>query len=271
MHSASRYCLGVIALIALLVVSPAWGVEAGLLGVQIGATPKDLMRTYGAPAGIIVNGPGGLTLNTMRTGMEGLVSGMPNWARAVWPSGLASDQQMWIYRLKGDLSAGFLIKGQGTEAAVTDIIASSFKPNTKVETEKGIRLGDKFAQVLLNYGYPPIIQPYTAEVAQSAGPISAPTAMGGAGLPTFQIPGGGGPAGMMGGGGEQGMGSGGMYGTGAMRPAPYSGAAAPSSTGTQVAVVNHQPITFTRHCVILYNGLALTLYDFKVVRIHVSQ
>jgi len=294
--------LSLVVLVAVLACAPVWGIEGGLLGIQIGATPKDLMEAYGPPTGIVLTGPGGLTLNTMGPGLgealaaAGLGSagrtgqpGTPDWARPVWPASLASDQQMWIYRLQGGVSAGFIIKGKGLDASVTDIIAASFKANPRVETEKGIRLGDKFAQVLLNYGYPPLIQPYAAEVQ----PVAAPARVGaealaGAGMPTFSLPGGpGGPLGPMGpaaGPGMVGQMRGRMMG-GAFMPGVSPGIArgtGPVATlggtrvvrttpGAQVIVVNHQPVTFTRHCVILYDGLAFTLYDFKVVRIHVTQ
>jgi len=255
----------------LLACAPAMGIENGLLGIQIGATPQDLLRTYGPPGGIVISGPGGLTLNTLRTKDEemqarlGLIGPIapaapPDWARAVLPSSLAADQQMWLYRLKGEVTAGFIIKGNGNDAFTTDIIAASGKPNRSVETERGIHLGDKFSEILISYGYPPLIQPYAGQAQGAPRAAAAAGTLRGAGMPTF---------------GRMGR-SGGPMGAGAMArgagPVPTLGAAvAPAAGGSQVVVISQQPITFTKHCVIIYDGMVFTLHNFRVVRIQVTE
>jgi hypothetical protein len=312
------YAFGVFLLlgIAFALVSPAWALqlESGLLGIQIDATPRDLTKTYGAPKGIIVPGPGGLALNTVRPGMEQLFSelgnvagsptsqvGPPAWATPIWPASLNANQQMWVYVLQGGTLAGFIIKGSGLDATITDIIAASFKPNAKVVTERKVHLGDSYSRVLLNYGYPPLLQPFSGGTTEAAMPIIPSAApLSAAGLPTFNNVIGGrragltGPAGMTGRGGrgrgrmrsaddmEQGgdtgagrsartLGQRGTIGRG-QGPMPTLGAApAPVYPGEAVLLVNQRPVTFTRNCVILYDGLAFTIYNFKVVRIHVTQ
>lgn len=280
----SRY-LGVLLLLAaLLWCVPARAVESGLLGIPIGATPKELMRAYGPPSGVVVPGAGGRpALNSLRSLQEEQLlanlrltaapqtTGVPGWASMILPPTLANDRQMWIYRLKGNLSIGFIIKGNGEEAEVTDIVTASLDPDQRVVTERGIHLGDTFSQILLSYGYPPLIQPFSVE---RAGPGTRPVTAAGAGA---------GPGRGMGG-GPGFRGGMGMRPGGAAAPPP----AAPAGAGAgplptfgvtvirggateQVAVVNQQPITFTKHCVILYDGLAFTLYNFKVVRIQITQ
>jgi hypothetical protein len=277
-----RVLMLIVLLAVLLTALPAMAIESGLLGISIGATPQELMRTYGPAMGVIVAGAGGKpVLNTYLTGEQEILAGLeliptaapvapPGWAKSVLPASLASDQQMWVYRLKGDITAGFLIKGTGEDAAVTDIIAFSLEPNPTVETEGGIRLGDSFAKVLLNYGYPPVLQPYAGRT-EAAAPAAPTRALSGGGSPQFGRMGGA----MRPGRGGRPAGIGARRGVAAARgtgPVPTLGATATVPTGkTQVAVLNHQPITFSKNCMILYNGLAFTLYDFKVVRVQVTQ
>jgi hypothetical protein len=55
---------------------------------------------------------------------------------------------------------------------------------------------------------------------------------------------------------------------------PPLGAAAPLGAAEQftaTAVVNHQTVSFSRDCTIVYEGIAFTLHDMKVFRIHVSE
>jgi len=306
------YAFGVFLLLGITfaLVSPAWALqlESGLLGIQIDATPRDLTKTYGAPKGIIVPGPGGLTLNTVRPGMEQLFSelgnvagsptsqvGPPAWATPIWPAGLNANQQMWVYVLQGGTLAGFVIKGSGLDATITDIIAASFKPNAKVVTERKVHLGDSYSRVLLNYGYPPLLQPFSGGTTEAAMPIiPSATPLSAAGLPTFNNVMGGRRAGLTGRGGRgrgrmrssEGMEQGGNMRTGRRAGTPGQRGtigqgqgpvptleAPPASVypGEAVLVVNQRPVTFTRNCVILYDGLAFTIYNFKVVRIHVTQ
>ncbi|MCJ7752829.1 MAG: hypothetical protein MUQ65_17370 [Armatimonadetes bacterium] len=85
---------------------------------------------------------------------------------------------------------------------------------------------------------------------------------------------GGGGRGGGGGGGRGGGGGGGRGGTRAAGGLPPLGA--PTAAGaaeelTAVAVVDHQQISFSRDCVMIYEGIAFTLHDMKVYRIHVSE
>lgn len=295
------WCLIAAAFALVSLCIPTLANESGLLGVQIGATPKDLTRVYGSPYMIVTSG-----MNTLK--LRQPVKGDPaDWARAVMPASLGDNQQMWIYRLSGAnkavLAAGFVIKGKGPDAYITDVIAASIAANPKVKTERGVRLGDDLKRVLLLYGYPPLIQPYQAQLSTTAG--GRTLTAGGAMMPSFGAsvmrPGaGGGPGamsagpGMMGGGpGMMGMGMPGMMGgaggPGMMRPGAGAagrgaigsgtGPVAPAGStttvtaapGSQVLVVDQRPVTFTDNCVILYDGMAFTLYKFKVVRIQVTQ
>ena len=130
--------MGILGLVLLVMLSlaslPAQALEAGLLGVPIYATPKDLIFIYGTPAGIVVSGPGGLAMNSLleETQRIRVEEGMmaqptpkspPAWASQILPANLASNQQVWIYRLQGDVVAGFVIRGLGDNAVITDIIA----------------------------------------------------------------------------------------------------------------------------------------------------
>jgi hypothetical protein len=223
------------------------------------------MEAYGPPAGIIF-GPN-LTLNTTAgLGLFGMGAPapqrQPTWARAIWPSSLTAQQQMWIYQLKGEVAAGFIINGLGPNATITDIVAASFKANKSVETERGLALGDSFTQVLVNYGYPPLLQPFAGQAGAVRAAASA-RALQAEGAPSF------GRAGQpMQRDASQDWRNRGAGGRGALAPLSPTAGAQGSST---VVVVNQQPVTFTKNCVILYDGIALTLYDFKVVRIHITQ
>ena len=89
---------------------------------------------------------------------------------------------------------------------------------------------------------------------------------------------GGGGGGMRGGGGG-GMRGGGMRGGGGgggRGGLPPLGAAAATATGpvdrfTAQAVVDHVSVGFSRDCILTYEGIAFTLHDMKVYRIHVSE
>jgi len=96
--------------------------------------------------------------------------------------------------------------------------------------------------------------------------------------------GGGGRGGMGGGGGRGGMRGGGGGGRGGMRGGGGRGGGAaglpplgaPTAAGaaaelTAVAVVDHQQVSFSRDCVMIYEGIAFTLHDMKVYRVHVSE
>jgi hypothetical protein len=85
---------------------------------------------------------------------------------------------------------------------------------------------------------------------------------------------GGGGGGM--GGGRGGMRGGGFGGAGAGRGTlpPLTAAALPAGQAavfTATATVNNQAISFSRDCILVYEGIAFTLHDMRVVRIQVSE
>nr|NIM05139.1 hypothetical protein [Armatimonadota bacterium]NIO74919.1 hypothetical protein [Armatimonadota bacterium]NIO96620.1 hypothetical protein [Armatimonadota bacterium] len=258
-------------------------------GVPIGATPQELMHIYGPAMGIVTAGKDGRpALNTLRSAEEEIRAKLllpvkegsiapPGWAKPVLPGKLASDQQMWLYRLKGGLTAGFILKGTGDDALVTDIIAFSLEPDVSVQTERGIKLGDSFSQVVISYDYPSVLQPYLSggKGEVSAAPAAAGRTLGGGGSPSFRRTGGAmrQPSGR----GARGRGGGaarvrGAGARGGGRAGAAGGAATQRTQGqaTQVSVLD-KPISFSKHCVIIYDGLVFTLFDFKVVRIHVTE
>jgi len=111
---------------------------------------------------------------------------------------------------------------------------------------------------------PPSYQPQAARPPGYAGPASTSPyypgtgtglyslyAPGGAGAPSLYAPGGAGAG---------------------LPPAlsAYGGAAGAPGAG-MVAMVNREPISFSKSLSLYYSGLALTLHDLKVVRIHVSE
>lgn len=65
------------------------------------------------------------------------------------------------------------------------------------------------------------------------------------------------------------------FGGGARRTLPPLGAARaaaePGEELTASAVVEHQQISFSRDCIMVYEGISFTLHDMKVFRIHVSE
>jgi hypothetical protein len=80
--------------------------------------------------------------------------------------------------------------------------------------------------------------------------------------------------GMRGGGARGGIGGrrgmrGGRAGRGTLPP--LGTAATPEEQFTATAVVDHQAVTFSRSCLMIYEGIAFTLHDMKVYRIHVSE
>jgi hypothetical protein len=95
--------------------------------------------------------------------------------------------------------------------------------------------------------------------------------MGGGGMGGRRGGGGGGL-----GGGRGGMRGGRFGGAGAGRGTlpPLTAAALPAGQAavfTATATVNNQAISFSRDCILIYEGIAFTLHDMKVVRIHVSE
>ncbi len=82
---------------------------------------------------------------------------------------------------------------------------------------------------------------------------------------------GGGGRGM--GGGGRGMGGGGRGGggRGGLPPLGTQAQNAALSKLTATAVVDNQAVSFSRDCVLTYEGIAFTLHDMRVMRIHVSE
>ena len=72
-------------------------------------------------------------------------------------------------------------------------------------------------------------------------------------------------------GGMRGAARGGRRGGRAALPPLGAAARAPEDMLTATAVVNQQAITFSRDCIMIYEGIAFTLHDMKVYRIHVSE
>jgi hypothetical protein len=72
------------------------------------------------------------------------------------------------------------------------------------------------------------------------------------------------------GGGRGGGMRGGRAGRTTLPPLGTAGAG-PGEQFTATAVVNHQAITFSRSCLMMYEGIAFTLHDMRVYRIHVSE
>jgi hypothetical protein len=67
------------------------------------------------------------------------------------------------------------------------------------------------------------------------------------------------------------MRGGGRGGRGGLPPLGAGPAAGGADQFVASAVVNHQAITFSRDCTMVYEGIAFTVHDMKVFRIHVSE
>jgi hypothetical protein len=229
-----------VATVCALCLRPAFA-ETRLAGMSIGQSPRALTQSpaFGTPNGMITQP---LTYNPMQpVGMP--VAGypaLPTFAKAVAPTALGPGQQEWVYQ-RGPIAYGFILQGKGNDAQVSDIIISIWNqvsaraPNAK--TEKGITLGDSFRNVLLRYDYPALIQ--TLHVAPSVSQT-----------PAMILPPAGQPA----------------VGSIALPPVPVSGGVnevtGPVGLGTEM---------FTRHCILSYPGVTFTLFDMKVVRIHIYE
>jgi len=83
--------------------------------------------------------------------------------------------------------------------------------------------------------------------------------------------GGGMRGGMRGGGMRGGMRGGARGRGGSLPPLGAAAAAGAAEQFTATAVVNHQAVSFSRDCTMVYEGIAFTLHDMKVFRIHVSE
>lgn len=253
--------------------------------------------------------PGGLP--QFGVGAQAAGAQVPVWVLPLRTAFLDPNQSQWVYdlRKKSGFAVGVVLSGEGADAVVTDVVASGFPENLKnkpqtVRTLRGVVLLSSFSDVLQKYGYPPMAEVYTPSGAAggAAGGAGRGGGLRGAGAAGGGLggPGGGGlrgpgagaalrgagaPAGGpgMGGGGLRGPGAGGglragagaragggglpPLGAGAARPA--AGAAANPLSAT--AVVDNVAVGFSRDCILTYEGIAFTLHDMRVTRIHVSE
>ncbi len=202
-------------------IRPALAVEDGLMGVRIGASYRELTRRFGTPHGILLGTGGSMMYQTMSRPQAGLPqfggqaapSEMPVWVNPVLVGSLAAGQAEWFYdyRSKKGVAVGIVLNGEGSDAAVIDVVVAGFdkylkgKP-TPVRSQRGIALQSTFADVLRKYGYPPLIEIYTpgggGGGARAAGGAMRAAGGGGRG-------GGGRGGGARGGGGRGGGGRGG--------------------------------------------------------------
>ncbi len=257
MGAANTRWLTLIAAGALLVgalATPGRCIETQLAGVTLGDTYEDLLASpaFGPPDVMLTPG-GGFNFIKAR-GTE-----RPLWVAAVQMDQLGADQVEWIYN-NDPVVVGVVITGRGIGARVTDITVSqwrNFNPSKVAETEKGIRLGDTFADTLETYGWPNRMQIINEQpmAAALAAPALAPAPAGPpAGIimrPTFA---------------EEEEQQGAPGGPGPLPPvgAPTPGApAGPANTATAAGM------TFTKACILSYPAVDFLLYRMQVFRIHI--
>lgn len=295
-HSIASRILIIIWLAVILgLASVCWGGEQELAGIKLGSNPQTVMDIYSTPSATMASTPmGTLDLVTMEgppvsaltatgmpamggvpggaagapgtpgmAGQPGLSTGIvfPQWAYPVRVIQLNKEQVEWMYNRK-PLSIGVVISGEGPDAAVTDIVVSCMRPNDAVQTEKEIKLGDTFAQVLQAYGYPKKVEVYlespssTQTIGTGVG-TSGPGTLPGIG--PAMVPGAppmGAPGGMMPGPGVSG--------------APGTTAVPGIEPGKGLVIsFDTEPRVFTKSCIITYDSIDFTFHDLKVVRIHI--
>jgi len=353
---SAKHCLVaalLVAVTALILVTPASALEDSLMGVRIGASYRDLVERFGQPAGILFPAGGGMIFQTMpaltpssaglpQFAAQPVPTDIPVWVLPARVSFLTETQSQWCYDLRHTrgVALAIVLSGEGADAVVTDVVVAGFPENlankpVPVRTERGITLQSTFSELLQTYGYPPLIEIYVPSGAARAGGGAAPGgamragargggggggARGGGGgarsggrggmgmrggrgradagpsaktiltaqAPPFELvltggmrgggrsgggtgARGGGMGGRGGGGGARG---GGAAGGGARRALPPLGAQAGPGAADQLtasAVVNYQSIALSRNCIITYEGIAFTLHDMRVMRIHVSE
>jgi len=240
-----RRCGVVWLVVAVVAAMGVAGAESQLAGVGIGQSPRTLMASvaYGSPNAMIT---APMTYNPMAppgTPLAGYAA-LPAFAKAVAPMALEGEQLEWIYQ-RGQISLGFIFEGRGPDALVSDIIVAMWNRQNvtapDIRTEEGITLNSSFRDVLLAYGYPVLLQTLRA----------APTAPSRS--PQMALPPGGRPA----------------AGTGALPPLQIT--AAPTAVGETTATVGLSTETFTKHCILSYPGVTFTLFNMKVVRIHIYE
>jgi hypothetical protein len=202
----------------LLASAPAKAVEDGLFGVRIGASYRQLVEDFGTPHGILFPSGSGLVFQT--TSPAALGAGLPDFSQQtaqmpvyvlpIRASVLEANQVQWTYNLRDTkgIAIGIVLKGEGADAIVSDVVVAGFPKYLKgksepVRTAKGVVLQSTFEEVVKKYGYPPLIEIYPPSV-------STPGAARGAG---GAMRAGGGRGGMRAGGARGGM-RGGMRGGG---------------------------------------------------------
>jgi hypothetical protein len=246
----------VVALVAALS-SPALCLETKLAGVSLGDTPDDLLSSpsFGTPDAMFAPGNAFSFIGTREFEM-------PVWATAVRMAAVGGDQIQWIYN-RDPAVIGLLMTGSGIDAHVTNIVVSqwrTFASSKVAETEKGIRIGDTFADVLRTYGWPnrmDIINETGRRITPATPAAGAPSAPGGA------ISGGGGR------GSEEDGGPGALPPVGpAFGFVPAGAAPADALTAT----ANAGPagmVGFTKSCILSYPSVDFVLYRMRVFRIHI--
>ena len=239
--------------------SPTLAQEAQLAGISLGERPDDLLSSpaFGTPDAMFTSGN---VFNFVKA--QG--AGTPPWAGAVRMADLKSDQVQWMYN-RDPLVIGFVITGTGPSARVTDIVVSqwrNFDPSKVAETEKGIRLGDTFGDVLEAYGWPNRMQIINEQ--------------GGAGAAaSTPVPGGIAP-GMVGGlilrfglGGEESPAAAAPVQLVGPGPLPPVGGPPPPAYSTTAEAGPAGSLTFTKSCVMSYPAVDFVIYRMQVFRIHV--
>jgi hypothetical protein len=219
-------------------------------------------------------------------------------------------QWTYDFRKSRGIAIGIVLNGEGADAIVSDVIVAGFPKYLSghaepVRTAKGVVLQSTFEDVLRRYGYPPLIEIYPPSAPGGGARAGAGGAMRAGGMrgrgrggraeapglgtrladsdgSSFEIVltgargmrGGGMRGGGMRGGRRGGGRGGGMRGGRAGRttlPPLGTAGAGPGEQFTATAVVNHQAIPFSRSCLMMYEGIAFTLHDMRVYRIHVSE
>lgn len=236
-------------------------------------------------------------------------SGVPAWVEPVRVSYLADQQAEWVYDLRKTrgVTLGIVLSGEGADAVVTDVIVAGYPEHLKgkeshVLTEKGVTLQSSYATVLEKYGFPPLVEIFTPGAAPAVnsgrnarrqpagigtgnrmggpggrrgGPGGQPGRIGRGAASSFsveltQMSGGRGD--MMGGPrGRPGMMGGPSRSNRGQSPSRGRNRNAAASKLMATALVNNRSVNFSRDCILSYEGIAFTLHDMRVIRIHVSE
>jgi hypothetical protein len=247
------------ALLLAALAAPGWCIETQLAGVTLGDTPEDLMTSpsFGPPDVMLTSGN---QINFIK--VRG--TGLPLWVPAVRMDGLRGDQLQWVYN-SDPVVIGVVITGRGINARVTDIVVSqwrNFKASKAAETEKGIRLGDTFADVLETYGWPNRMQ-VISEAGMAAAPAGAPAAPGAPAMAAA-------PMGLMLPGAMETAEEGPpMMAPAGPGPLPPVGVPTPGTPAGPANTATASGMTFSKACVLSYPSVDFLLYRMQVFRIHI--